>query len=135
MGFHRGHLEVLSSAADDRNRANLCSLVTVSCLVSLPFCATIGSDTDAKIGRRKKTHGRVSCSFTYCAEVDTSVARILIGFPIPISQGKIQCPSFQLMIPNFSYLISHFQFLISHSLFLPSHYQLLVSHFMEEVEI
>ena len=63
-------------------------------------------------------------------EVDTSVARILIGFPIPISQGKIQCPSFQLMISNFSSLISHFQFLISHSLFLPSHFQLLVSHFM-----
>ena len=63
-------------------------------------------------------------------EVDTSVVRILIGFPIPISQGKIQYPSFQLMISNFSSLISHLQFLISHSLFLPSHLQLLVSHFM-----
>ena len=101
--------------------------------------------TDGDRGRFRNTtsppsHARTKPHLFFCAssgssertetEVDTSVVRILIGFPIPISQGKIQCPSFQLMISNFSSLISHFQFLISHSLFLPSHFQLLVSHFM-----
>ena len=83
MGLDYGHLEVLSSA-DDRNRANLGSLVTVSCL-SL-FAPQLGLTLTRKLDdtRKHMEVGSVSCSFT--ARFGAYIHSVTENDPPPLSE-------------------------------------------------